>query len=107
MRRVPRVRQANVGHEKPHQFRGTTELVPNDPVKIDLQSRDMSGLVQIGSQPSNPSAPVCAPVRRTNAVLWLQGVTLAWMLVECGASLYAAAKAHSPALLAFGSDSFV
>jgi divalent metal cation (Fe/Co/Zn/Cd) transporter len=67
----------------------------------------MSGLVQIGSQPSNPSASVCAPVRRTSVVLWLQGVTLAWMLVECGASLYAAANAHSPALLAFGSDSFV
>jgi hypothetical protein len=67
----------------------------------------MSGLVQIGSQPSNPSAAVCAPVRRTRAVLWLQGVTLAWMLVECGASVYAAANAHSPALLAFGSDSFV
>jgi divalent metal cation (Fe/Co/Zn/Cd) transporter len=29
------------------------------------------------------------------------------MLVECAASLYAAATAHSPALLAFGSDSFV
>jgi divalent metal cation (Fe/Co/Zn/Cd) transporter len=66
----------------------------------------MSGLVQIGSQPSKPAA-VCAPARRTNTVLWLQTVTLAWMLVECGASLYAAATAHSPALLAFGSDSFV
>jgi divalent metal cation (Fe/Co/Zn/Cd) transporter len=29
------------------------------------------------------------------------------MLIECGASLYAAALAHSPAMLAFGSDSFV
>ena len=29
------------------------------------------------------------------------------MLVECGASLYAAAAAHSPAMLAFGSDSLV
>jgi len=34
-------------------------------------------------------------------------VTLAWMLVECGASLYAASAAHSPAMLAFGSDSLV
>lgn len=40
-------------------------------------------------------------------VAWLQGVTLAWMLVECGVSLYAAAQAHSVALLAFGSDSLV
>jgi divalent metal cation (Fe/Co/Zn/Cd) transporter len=29
------------------------------------------------------------------------------MLVECGLSLYAAAAARSPAMLAFGSDSFV
>jgi divalent metal cation (Fe/Co/Zn/Cd) transporter len=29
------------------------------------------------------------------------------MLVECAVSLYAAASAHSPAMLAFGSDSFV
>jgi divalent metal cation (Fe/Co/Zn/Cd) transporter len=41
------------------------------------------------------------------AVLWLQGITLLWMLVECGLSLYAAAVAHSPAMLAFGSDSLV
>src|SRR5271156_3111584 len=67
----------------------------------------MSGLVQIGSQPAKPAAAVCAPARRTSTVVWLQTATLAWMLVECGASLYAAATAHSPALLAFGSDSFV
>jgi divalent metal cation (Fe/Co/Zn/Cd) transporter len=40
-------------------------------------------------------------------VLWLQGITLAWMLVEFGVAAYAAATAHSPALLAFGSDSLV
>lgn len=40
-------------------------------------------------------------------VYWLQGITVAWMAAECGVSLYAAAAAHSPALLAFGSDSFV
>jgi divalent metal cation (Fe/Co/Zn/Cd) transporter len=67
----------------------------------------MSELVQIASQPPQPSAPACAPVRRSNAVLWLQTVTLAWMLIECGVSLYAAAAAHSPAMLAFGSDSLV
>jgi divalent metal cation (Fe/Co/Zn/Cd) transporter len=48
-----------------------------------------------------------APARPSKTVLWLQGITLAWMLVECGVSLYAAKMAHSPALLAFGSDSFV
>jgi divalent metal cation (Fe/Co/Zn/Cd) transporter len=66
----------------------------------------MSGLVQIGSPPAK-AAPSCAPVRRSRAVLWLQSVTMAWMLIECGTSLYAAACAHSPSLLAFGSDSFV
>jgi divalent metal cation (Fe/Co/Zn/Cd) transporter len=43
----------------------------------------------------------------TDTVIWLQGITVAWMLVECGLSLYAAAAAHSPAMLAFGSDSLV
>jgi divalent metal cation (Fe/Co/Zn/Cd) transporter len=64
----------------------------------------MPELVQIGSQPRTTA---CPPLPRLHAVLWIQGVTLAWMLVECGASLYAAAAAHSPAMLAFGSDSLV
>ncbi|WP_348265062.1 cation transporter [Telmatobacter sp. DSM 110680] len=40
-------------------------------------------------------------------VAWLQWITLAWMMLECGASLWAASKAHSVALLAFGADSLV
>ena len=40
-------------------------------------------------------------------VVWLQWITLAWMVLECGGSLWAAARAHSAALLAFGSDSLV
>jgi divalent metal cation (Fe/Co/Zn/Cd) transporter len=67
----------------------------------------MPELVQIGSHSSPPSTTVCPPLQRSHAVLWIQGVTLAWMLAECGASLYAAAAAHSPAMLAFGSDSLV
>ena len=55
-----------------------------------------------------PLEAVCAhSIERRTTVYWLQGVTLAWMLVECGVALYAAAEAHSPALLAFGSDSIV
>ncbi len=46
-------------------------------------------------------------LRRSIAVFWLQGITLAWMLVECGVALYAAVAAHSPAMLAFGSDSLI
>lgn len=49
------------------------------------------------------TSPVSAPSR----VLLLQGITLAWMLLECGLSLFSAARAHSPALLAFGADSAV
>lgn len=41
------------------------------------------------------------------AVLWLQAVTLVWMLVECGVALVSAWRAHSAALLAFGADSVV
>jgi divalent metal cation (Fe/Co/Zn/Cd) transporter len=73
----------------------------------NICKRSMSGLVQIGSKPAEANAAACTPVRSSHAVLWLQIVTLAWMLVECGVSLYAAATARSPALLAFGSDSLV
>jgi divalent metal cation (Fe/Co/Zn/Cd) transporter len=71
-----------------------------------LEQSRMSELVQIGSQTSSSSMSTCALPRR-KVVFWLQGVTLAWMLIECGVSLYAAKSAHSPALLAFGSDSLV
>jgi divalent metal cation (Fe/Co/Zn/Cd) transporter len=67
----------------------------------------MPELVQIGSQSSPARTTACPPLQRSHAVLWIQGVTLAWMLIECGASLYAAVAAHSPAMLAFGSDSLV
>lgn len=43
----------------------------------------------------------------TGTIARLQGITLVWMLVECGISLYGAVAAHSSALLAFGADSFV
>jgi len=59
----------------------------------------MAELLQIGVPFSQPD--------RSKAVYWLQGITLAWMLIECGVSLYAAAEARSPAMLAFGADSVV
>src|SRR5450755_3133467 len=62
----------------------------------------MAEYVQIGTRP-----PVAGSQEPRTAVLWLQGVTLAWMLVEFGVSAYAAFTAHSPAMLAFGSDSLV
>jgi divalent metal cation (Fe/Co/Zn/Cd) transporter len=48
-----------------------------------------------------------APAALPRAVAWLQWITIAWMALECGASLWAAARSHSVALLAFGSDSLV
>ena len=57
----------------------------------------MSETVQIATQARSP--------RRT--ALWLQVVTIAWMLLECSVSLYSAVTAHSAAILAFGADSLV
>jgi divalent metal cation (Fe/Co/Zn/Cd) transporter len=47
------------------------------------------------------------PAGLPTTVAWLQWITIGWMTVECGVSLWAAAQAHSVALLAFGSDSLV
>lgn len=69
----------------------------------------MPQLTQIGAPataPPQPAAPSCAPSPRT-PVLWLQSVTVLWMLVELALSARAAFTAHSPALLAFASDSLV
>jgi divalent metal cation (Fe/Co/Zn/Cd) transporter len=64
----------------------------------------MRETVQTGLQPRPATVPAARP---RPAVFWLQGVTLAWMLVEFGVSVYAAFTEHSPAMLAFGSDSLV
>jgi divalent metal cation (Fe/Co/Zn/Cd) transporter len=49
----------------------------------------------------------CGRPKQNGRIRLLQTVTLAWMLVECGVSLFASYQAHSPLLLAFGADSFV
>ena len=51
----------------------------------------------------NSAGPAATP----KTVLWLQGITIGWMLIETAVSLYSAQQAHSTALLAFGSDSLV
>lgn len=66
----------------------------------------MKQLVQIAVQTQAP-VTACASKPPGARVFWLQGVTLLWMLVEFGVAAYAAAKAHSTALIAFSSDSFV
>src|SRR5580698_7483003 len=62
----------------------------------------MPDFIQLSAHPSAAFAP-----KPTPAVLWLQTITLAWMLVELAVAAYAAITAHSPALLAFASDSLV
>jgi divalent metal cation (Fe/Co/Zn/Cd) transporter len=55
-----------------------------------------------------PCCESCAaPAALPRQVAWLQWITLVWMTLECAGSLYAAARAHSVALLAFGSDSLI
>jgi divalent metal cation (Fe/Co/Zn/Cd) transporter len=56
--------------------------------------------------------PACRPAsiqstRNSERTIKLQLITISWMLIESGVALTSAWKAHSPALLAFGSDSFV
>ena len=63
----------------------------------------MARVVQIGGGAAEAAVPVAPRAR----VYWLQGVTLAWMVVEFGVAAYAAATAHSTAMLAFGSDSLM
>lgn len=70
----------------------------------------MPKLVQIGNRPSRQAATCISKIQAVqprSQVLWLQGITLAWMLVEFSVSAYAAVTAHSPVMLAFGSDSLV
>jgi divalent metal cation (Fe/Co/Zn/Cd) transporter len=47
------------------------------------------------------------PANADRSVMWLQSITLGWMLVECAGAIFASSRAHSVALLAFGSDSLV
>jgi hypothetical protein len=76
-----------------------------------LKIRDRQIVINLLSfeMQSEYGSNACGPrmMSRSQAVLWLQGITVLWMVIECGVSLLAAARAHSPALLAFGSDSLV
>ena len=65
----------------------------------------MVKLAQSEAKVSGHDESCCQPYDRQ--AVRLQIVTVAWMLMECGLALAAAWSAHSPALLAFGSDSLV
>jgi divalent metal cation (Fe/Co/Zn/Cd) transporter len=66
----------------------------------------VSEIVQIGTQPLSACTSLRKPIP-SPSLIWLQAVTVVWMLIEFAVSTYAAWTAHSPAVLAFGSDSFV
>ena len=90
----------------PSEFLNATRhcITRADPQSATIGS--VSEFIRIQTPKTGPL--LCAgPKRSPTTVLWLQGITLAWMLVECAVSLYAAALAHSPAMLAFGSDSLI
>jgi divalent metal cation (Fe/Co/Zn/Cd) transporter len=58
--------------------------------------------------PHQISAQSCGPPPSSDrSILWLQLITIGWMLMECAVSLISAKIACSPSLLAFGSDSLV
>jgi divalent metal cation (Fe/Co/Zn/Cd) transporter len=63
--------------------------------------------IQVETRSTNGNVACSSTPNATRHVAWLQGITLVWMLAECGVSLYGAISAHSPALLTFGADSFV
>jgi divalent metal cation (Fe/Co/Zn/Cd) transporter len=65
----------------------------------------MAELIQLGASPLQPAST--RPSKPSATTLWLQYVTLAWMFAELGVSVFAAVTAHSPAMMAFGSDSLV
>jgi divalent metal cation (Fe/Co/Zn/Cd) transporter len=65
----------------------------------------MAEFAQTATKARDRTCPTPPPLARK--VIWLQSITLTWMLAECGVALYGATSAHSAALLAFGSDSFV
>src|SRR5271155_2642513 len=57
---------------------------------------------EVAAQPTCPMPP-----KMDRSIMWLQSITLVWMLVECAGAIFAASRSHSVALLAFGSDSLV
>ncbi len=68
----------------------------------------MSQFVQIRLPQTALSKEQCSSTGELRrSIIWLQAITLAWMAVECAVALAGAFAAHSSALLAFGSDSFV
>lgn len=67
----------------------------------------MSELAETRSAQQVSEQTCGSPPSRSRSILWLQLITIGWMLLECAVSLVSARAACSPSLLAFGSDSLV
>ncbi len=68
----------------------------------------MENILQIHKEPVLHGDESCSEHRNMSRhIVHLQLITLVWMLIECGIALISAWRAHSPVLLAFGSDSCV
>ncbi len=67
----------------------------------------MAHLKLIESNGLREAATGSRPEQGDGVLLKLQLVTIAWMMIECAVSLVEARSAHSPSLLAFGTDSLV
>jgi divalent metal cation (Fe/Co/Zn/Cd) transporter len=51
--------------------------------------------------------PQIVPAHTLRHIHQIQAITIVWMSIEAGVSLFAASRARSPALLAFGGDSAI
>ena len=69
---------------------------------------DMKTVIQSPAASVAPCSSVSGcGTQHTRVIGYLQGITIAWMLLECSVALIASARAHSSVLLAFGSDSVI
>lgn len=67
----------------------------------------MPSLAPIAANATPAEAHQHPPALFSRYALWLALTTLVWKLVEVALSAYAAITAHSPAMLAFGSDTLI
>jgi divalent metal cation (Fe/Co/Zn/Cd) transporter len=74
---------------------------------ISTESEGQIEIVRSQEKSENACCDHCEAPALPRQVAWLQWITMAWMAFECGASLWAAARARSVALLAFGTDSLI
>ena len=90
-------------------FMKCDNLVPADFVVLPRQfARPLASVLSrewLGG--NGPTGDMLANAALVRSAFRLEALTLAWVLVEAGAGLFAASEAHSLSLLAFGADSLI